>query len=403
MLKVALKLSKNKEVILIKEGELFLKGLNKKNFEAALIKNIKEKLKSLGEFKIVKAQSTIAVIPEENFNFNLAIEKISSIFGIASFSIALSVEKNFEAILNASKKHLKDVLKNHKSFKVVAKRSDKNFEFSSMELCKKLGEFLLNEFKNLTVKLNEPEVVVYLEIRDSFAYLYYKKIQGAKGMPVGTAGDAILLLSGGIDSPVAAFMMAKRGLKLRAVHFESPPYTGQRALKKVEDLLLTLEKWTGKIPLHIVNITKLQQEIKKNCPENLLTIILRRCMLKITQNIAENLNQNFNCSIKAIVTGESLAQVASQTLGALGCIENAASMPILRPLIGMDKDEIVKIAKKIKTYEISILPFEDCCTVFTPRHPATHPKMEKILEGEAKLDSEELIARALESVEMVRV
>ncbi len=392
---MALKLSKNKEVILIKEGELFLKGLNKKNFEAALIKNIKGKLKSLGKFKIVKAQSTIAVIPEENFNFNLAIEKISSIFGIASFSIALAVEKNFEEILRASKEYLKDVLKNHNSFKVVAKRSDKNFEFSSVELCKKLGEFLLNEFENLTVKLNEPEVVVHLEIRDSFAYLYYKKFQGAKGMPVGTAGDAILLLSGGIDSPVAAFMMAKRGLKLRAVHFESPPYTGQRALKKVEDLLLTLEKWTGKIPLHLVNITTLQQEIKKNCPENVLTIILRRSMLKITQNIAENLNKNFNCSIKAIVTGESLAQVASQTLGALSCIEKAASMPILRPLIGMDKDEIVKIAKKIKTYEISILPFEDCCTVFTPKHPKTNPNLEHILKQEENLNLNLLLKEAI--------
>ena len=389
-----------KEVILIKEGEIFLKGLNKKTFEAILIRNIKTSLKNLGQFTILKEQSTITIVPEENFNLDLAIKKISRVFGIACFSRALTVKKNFEEIKKSCKEYLKKELEIKKSFKVSAKRSDKSFQLSSPSICEKLGEFLLEEFKNLHVDLKNPEINVSVEIRDSFSYIHHKTIKGAGGVPVKSAGDAMLLLSGGIDSPVAGWMMAKRGLKICATHFISPPYTGERALKKVKDLVLILEEWTGKIPLFIVNTTKLQEEIKKNCPGNLLTIILRRAMLKIAEKISLNQKENNNKNIKALITGESLSQVASQTIAAIDCTNKATSMPILRPLIGMDKDEIVEIAKKINSFKTSILPYEDCCSIFSPKHPKTNPKLYEILNAEKKINLEELIDFSVKNAEL---
>lgn len=387
-----------KEVILIKEGEIFLKGLNKKNFEAILISNIKKKLKQFGEFKIFKQQSTITVIGSQNFKIDLAINKIKKIFGIASFSRAAISSKNFEDVKKIAKQYLYFILKNCKTFKVAAKRSDKQFFMSSPEICCKVGDFLLKEFENLNVDLNNPEVVVNIEVRDDYVYIYSLKHEGAKGFPVGSNGEAVLLLSGGIDSPVAGWMMNKRGLKLKAVHFVSPPYTGNLALKKVYDIISKLQQWGDTIPLYVANITKLQEEIKKNCPENILTVILRRAMIRIAQELAlkESLN---NLNSTALITGESLAQVASQTLSAINCTDSVSTIPILRPLIGLDKEEIVKIAKKINTFDISTLPYEDCCTVFTPKHPKTNPKLFEIEKAEQNLNLNDFITYIVNNIQ----
>ena len=381
-----------KEVILIKEGEIFLKGLNKKNFEAILINNIKKALKEIGHFKVLKQQSTITIVPlSEEFSLDIAVKKIAKVFGISSYERALVVEKDFEKIKNACKNYLKDELEIKKSFKVVAKRSDKSFFLSSPSICAKVGEFLLDEFKNLHVDLNNPDVVVNVEVRDIYVYIYGKVEKGAGGVPVNSAGKGMLLLSGGIDSPVAGWMMAKRGLGLKAIHFVSPPYTGERALKKVEDLVLILKEWVGIIPFFIANTTKLQEEIKKNCPKDLLTIILRRCMIKIAQGVIKREEEKGYKPSGSLITGESLSQVASQTLGGICCTNFVSSIPILRPLIGMDKEEIVAIAKRIGSYEISILPYEDCCSIFSPKHPKTNPKLFEVEKAEKNLNLKELI------------
>ena len=386
-----------KEVILVKEGEIFLKGLNKKNFEAILVSNIKKSLKDVGNFKILKQQSTITIVPEsKGFSLDLAVKKIAKVFGIASFERALVVEKDFEKIKTACKNYLKDELETKKSFKVAAKRSDKNFFLSSPSICAKIGEFLLDEFKNLHVDLNCPDVVVNIEVRDTYAYIYGTAEKGAGGVPVNSAGEGMLLLSGGIDSPVAGWMMAKRGLRLKAIHFISPPYTGERALKKVEDLVLILKEWAGIVPFFIANTTKLQEEIKKNCPQDLLTVILRRCMIKIAIGVIKREEEKGYKKSGALITGESLSQVASQTLGGISCTNFVSSIPILRPLIGMDKEEIVSIARKIGSYETSILPYEDCCSIFSPKHPKTNPKLFEIEKAEKNLNLEELIDAVVE-------
>lgn len=386
-----------KEAILVKEGEIFLKGLNKKKFESTLIKNIKSAIKDLGEFTILKEQSTITIIPSKDIDLDFVLDKISKVFGISVFSKALIVEKDFEIIKNSCIKYLEKNLKNSKNFKVISKRSDKNFPLSSQSICCEIGEFILSNFKHLSVNLHNPEISIYIEIRDSFSYIYSKPFKGAGGIPVNNKEKALLLLSGGIDSPVAAWMISKRGISLSAVHFISPPYTGARALKKVEDLILILKEWNLKIPLYIVNTTKLQEEIKKNCPQNLLTIVLRRAMIKIAQKIAIEEKEKGNVEIKALVTGESLSQVASQTLSAIACTNSVSSIPILRPLIGMDKEEIVTLAKKIGSFNTSILPYEDCCSVFSPKHPKTNPKLFEIENAEKNLNLEEIIDFCLEN------
>ena len=380
-----------KEVVLIKQGEMFLKGLNKKNFETILIKNIKEKLKDLKNLKFLKEQSTITIFPESQKDLNIVLKKIPFVFGIACFMKALILEKDFEKIKLSAKTYLKDTLKNCKTFKVYAKRADKKFCLSSLQICQKLGEFLLGEFNHLKVCLKNPEVVVYVEIRDNYSYLYCNKQQGAKGMPVKSAGHAMLLLSGGIDSPVAGWMMAKRGLQLSAIHFVSPPYTSERALEKVKSLTLKLEAFVGKIKLFVVNITAIEEHLKKNCKESFLTVVLRRIMIKMAQEIVFNENEKLNLKINSLITGESLAQVASQTVEAINCTNSCSKIPIFRPLIGMDKEEIVKIAKKIDTFAISILPYEDCCTIFTPKHPKTNTTLFQLQEVEKNLNLENLI------------
>ncbi len=379
-----------KEIILIKNGELALKGLNRCTFEDIMIKNIKRRLKDLGKVEIRKAQSTIYIEPkEENYDFEEALERVSLIFGIAAFSRACVCEKNMDDILSKAPIYLENTLKSIKTFKVEAKRSDKKFPLKSPEICRELGGVLLSKFPHLSVDVHNPDIVVNVEIRDFSAYIRAEQIQGAGGLPVGTAGTASILISGGIDSPVAAWTMAKRGLRLNAIHFASPPYTSARAEMKVKTLLSKVARYSGSINLAIVPFTEIQDEIAKNCPEDYFTLIMRRMMMRISEKIANSTGS------LALITGESLGQVASQTLPALVTTDNVTNIPVLRPLIGMDKEEIISISRKIDAFETSILPYEDCCTVFTPKHPKTRPTVELCEKAEQGLDIERLIETAI--------
>lgn len=379
------------EIILIKNGELALKGLNRKSFEETLAKNIKKSLSSLGcgEIKVSRAQSAMYVRPPKEIDIEDAVECISKVFGIASLSRAAEVEKDMSVILPSICEYLRSELENAQTFKVNAKRADKKFPLKSPEICAAAGEYILEHFNNLSVDVHNPDVIVTVEIRDSAAYIHKQPIKGAGGLPVGTGGRACVMISGGIDSPVASWMMAKRGLELSAVNFASPPYTSRRAEDKVKDLLGKVSEWSGDIRLHIVPFTEIQEAIRDYCPDDLLTVIMRRYMIKIAQIIAQK------DGALALISGESVGQVASQTLRALECTDAAANMPILRPVIGMDKEEIVSIARKIDTFDISILPFEDCCTVFTPKHPKTKPVLEKIIEAEKALEDDKINVSAM--------
>lgn len=379
-----------KEIILIKNGELALKGLNRCNFEDILIKNMKRRLRELGEFTIRKAQSTIYFEPQsEDFDFEEALERVSRIFGIAAFSRACVCEKSIEDIVSKSVVYLKDSLENAKTFKVEAKRADKRFPLTSPEICRELGGVLLKNFPHLKVDVHNPDKTVFVEIRDYNAYVRAEQIPGAGGLPVGTAGLSSILISGGIDSPVAAWTMAKRGLRLNAIHFASPPYTSPRAEMKVRTLLSKVAKYSGCINLAIVPFTEIQDQIAEHCPEDYFTLIMRRMMMRISERIANDTKS------LALITGESLGQVASQTLPALVTTDSVVNMPVLRPLIGMDKEEIVRISRHIDTFETSILPYEDCCTIFTPKHPKTRPTLELCEAAEKNLDIEALIEKAI--------
>ncbi len=378
------------EVILIKNGELALKGLNRRTFENILMKNMRYRLADLGRFTFTPAQSTIKIEGGDGADLEQAVDRLTRVFGIAGFSRALKLPKDFALVLAHSGEYLKEQLLLAETFKVNARRSDKRFPLNSPQICEQLGERLLDEFPHLTVDVHEPDVIVNVEVRDEDIFVHANQIKGAGGMPVGTNGNATQLLSGGIDSPVAGWMMAKRGLELCAVHFASPPYTSERAEQKVHDLLKKVARYSGRIRLYVVPFTEIQERIRETCAEDLFTIIMRRLMVKCAQKIA----RREDCG--ALITGESLGQVASQTMGAMACTEDAADMLVFRPLIGMDKDEIIKIANKIETFDISILPFEDCCTVFTPKHPRTRPKLPDVIAEEQKLPCDELIARAVE-------
>ena len=380
-----------KELILIKNGELVLKGLNRNTFEDTLVRNIRKKLNSLGNFQILRAQSTIYVEPlDDDFDMDIAISKVKKIFGIAAFSRACVCEKDMNDILEKSVEYFKDTLSDVKTFKVEAKRADKKFPFTSPQICAKLGEKLLESFNNLRVDVHNPDVTVMVEIRDFGAYVHSDQMQGAGGLPVGTAGRAAILISGGIDSPVAAYTMAKRGLELNAIHFASPPYTSPRAELKVRQLLEKVAEYSGTIRFAVVPFTEIQQQIAEKCNEDYFTLIMRRMMMRISEKLAEQRN------CLALITGESLGQVASQTLPAIAVTESVINMPTLRPLIGMDKEEIVAISRKIDTFEISIQPYEDCCTVFTPKHPKTRPTIQQCIDAEAPLDIDTLVNNAVE-------
>lgn len=381
-----------KEIILIKNGELALKGLNRSTFEDILIKNIRKRIKSLGEFEYRKEQSTISVVPMEDYmDMDEVSDRISRVFGIAAYSRALQVEKDMDVILDNAPDYLSEQLRDARTFKVEGKRADKKFPLKSPEISAEVGGAILSKFPHLKVDVKKPDILVTIEIREKFAFIRGNQTKGAGGMPTGTAGKSAILISGGIDSPVAAYMMAKRGLVLNAIHFASPPYTSPQSEEKVHNLLRQVSKYSGNICLFTVGFTEIQEEIRDKCPEDLFTLIMRRFMMRISQRIAEK----EEC--KALITGESLGQVASQTLNALACTDAVVSMPVFRPLIGLDKDEIIKVSRKIDTFDISIEPYEDCCTVFTPKHPKTKPQISIIENAEKALDVEGLVERAIEN------
>ena len=383
-----------KEIILIKNGEIALKGLNRGTFEDVLIKNIKRRLSPYMRADIKKSQSTIMIEPVgEDADMDSAVEALKRVFGIAGFSRAAACEKDMEVIKSTAVEYLKTSFESIKTFKVEAKRSDKAFPLNSPQICNELGGEILSNYPFLRVDVHNPDLVVNVEIRDKYAFIHGNQIKGAGGMPTGTSGRAAVMISGGIDSPVAAWTMAKRGLVLDAIHFASPPYTSKRAEQKVHELLGRVSKYSGTISLLVVPFTEIQEHIKDDCPEELFTIIMRRMMMRIAVNLAKQQG----CG--AIITGESLAQVASQTLWALGCTDAVATMPVFRPLIGTDKNEIVEISRKIDTFDISIQPYEDCCTVFTPKHPKLRPSPEEVEAAEAALDMDGLIKRTVAGVE----
>ncbi len=383
-----------KEIILIKDGELSLKGLNRRSFEDKMVATIRRRLKSLGKVTVERAQSTIYIKPQDDdFDFAEALDRMGRIFGIAAFSRACVCDKNMEDILSKAPVYLADTLRNIKTFKVEAKRADKAFSLKSPEICREVGGAILRAFPHLRVDVHNPDEVITVEVRDYAAYIRGGQIKGAGGLPVGTAGRAQVLISGGIDSPVAAYTMAKRGLVLNAIHFASPPYTSIRAEQKVRDLLGRVARYSGVIKLAIVPFAEIQEEIGKHCPEDYFTLVMRRMMMRIACRVSEA------DGCLGLVTGESLGQVASQTLPAIAATDEVCTMPVLRPLIGMDKEEIIAISKKIDAFDISILPYEDCCTVFTPKHPHTKPKKGQCEEAEKNLDIEPLIERAIAGIE----
>lgn len=382
------------EVILIKNGELALKGLNRMTFEDMLIKNLKHRLWRMGEISVKKAQSTIYIEPKsDDYPFKDALKAMKQVFGIAAFTRAARVEKNIDEILSVAPEYLAERLKNAKTFKVESKRADKSFPLTSPEISRELGGAILQKYPHLCVDVHNPDEVVNVEIRDYGAYIHGQQLKGAGGMPVGSAGRAQVLISGGIDSPVAAYMMAKRGVELNAVHFASPPYTSPRAEQKVMKLLKKVSCYSGAIRVGVVPFTEIQELIGEKCQEEYFTLIMRRFMMRI----AERLARKRNCL--ALVTGESVGQVASQTMHALAVTDAVVNMPVFRPVIGMDKEEIIRISRKIDTFTTSIEPYEDCCTVFTPKHPRTRPAIAAVEEAESMLNIEELVEKAVEGTE----
>lgn len=384
-----------KEIILIKVGEIALKGLNRRTFEDVLIKNLKHRIRDLGKFNVSVAQSTIYIEPvSDDIDLDDVCERVSQVFGIVAFSRALVCEKSMEDILSQAPDYLYDELMGAKTFKVESKRSDKKFPLKSPEISATVGGKILEHFPHLKVDVKNPEITVTVEIRDFGAYVRCKTLRGQGGIPVGTGGNAAILISGGIDSPVAAYMMAKRGIKLTAIHFASPPYTSERAHLKVEKLLKLVSRYSGSMNMYTVPFTAIQEAIRDKCPEELFTIIMRRLMMIISEKIAKD----NDCT--ALITGESLGQVASQTIHAMSCTDEAADMLVFRPLIGMDKEEIIRISRKIGTFETSIEPYEDCCTVFTPKHPRTRPVLKFVKQAEEEADLYSLIDDAVKNTRL---
>ena len=387
----------SQEMILVKNGELALKGLNRGVFEDTLMRNIRRRLTGVGKFDIKKSQSTIFVRPIGGADLDEAADRIGRVFGISAYTRALMVDKTIEAIEAAAPAYVREWLAPAKTFKVEAKRSDKAFLLTSPQIAARVGGKLLEAFPHLKVDVTRPEVTVWVEVRDFGAYIHAGQLPGAGGLPVGTGGKAALLISGGIDSPVAAYMMAKRGVELTCVHFASPPYTSERAEQKVIALLEQVSRFAGPLTLCIVPFTEIQEQIRDLCPEDMFTVTMRRMMMRIAERIA----LREECG--ALVTGESVAQVASQTIPALMCTEAVTTLPVLRPVIGMDKEEIITIARRIGTFETSILPYEDCCTVFTPKHPRTRPSIEMAEKAEQALPIEPLIEKAMGNLRWMKV
>ena len=386
------------EMILLKLGEMVLKGLNRRSFEDKLQANLHRRLHPFGQFRVYTRQSTTYVEPMNGeCDVQGAFEAIKKVFGIVGVSLAMPCEKDKDAILNTAKEFLDDKLRSARTFKVETKRADKTFPMNSIQLSQYVGGELHEAYDNLEVDVHNPELTVHVEVRDYAAYVHADAEPGAGGLPVGINGRAVSLLSGGIDSPVSSYMIAKRGVALDMVHFFSYPYTSPEAKEKVIELARLLTPYCGRLTLHIVPFTAIQEELRRSCPEELFTVVMRRFMMRIAQEVAKR------CGAKALVTGECLGQVASQTMEAMACTGAVVDLPILRPCIGMDKEEIVQISRKIGTYETSILPYEDCCTVFTPRHPRLRPTVGEMQYAEEKLDIDALVAEAVAGIERVQL
>ncbi len=387
-----------KEILLCKCGEIVLKGANRRFFEETLCKNIRFRARHFGRFEVTSTQSTVVIEPlEESADMDGLFEAVSRVFGIVGISRCAVCEKDMDSIAHTVREYVPPFLSGKKTFKVEAKRSDKTFPLNSPAIAAEIGGVVLGLCPGLRVDVRNPEVVLHVEIREYGAYIHAGQFKGAGGMPVGTNGRALLLLSGGIDSPVAGYMIAKRGVQLEAVHFESFPYTSERAKEKVLELAGIVAQYAGSFNVHVVSLTRIQEELVKNCQEDYFTLVLRRYMMAIADRMAHSLG----CG--GLITGESLGQVASQTMQALGVTDPVATLPVFRPCIGMDKEEIIQVARRIGTFETSIQPYEDCCTVFTPRHPRTRPELSRVLEQQNRLDFDALVQEALDGVQTVRV
>ena len=386
------------DIILLKQGEIVLKGLNKKYFEQRLAANAARRVKPYGQFHIYTIQSTIYVEPQsDDCDMDGAFEALKTVFGVVALTRAAACEKSAEAIAAKAIDYLGGAMRAAKSFKVETRRSDKSFPMTSIQLSQYVGGELAEAFPDTAVDVHDPELTVHVEVRDLAAYVHSAPVPGAGGMPVGSNGSAVTLLSGGIDSPVSSYMIAKRGVRLIPLHFWAFPYTGVAAKEKVVALAQQLTAWCGRMRLCVVPFTHIQEEIRDKCPEEYFTIIMRRFMMRIADRIA----RDNGCG--ALVTGENLGQVASQTMAAMGVTQAVTTLPVLRPLIGFDKEEIIRLARRIGTFETSILPYEDCCTVFTPRHPALKPAPDKIEEAERALDVEALVEEAVMGVEHIKL
>ena len=390
---------KMKEIILVKYGEIILKGGNRPKFEKVLMENIRNAVRNIDRIKMSIMQATIYIEPENPENLDLICERLSLIFGIVSITKAGVLDKNVESIREGAYEYCKKDLLPGKKFKVEAKRADKRFPLTSVELSIDVGGYLDDKIEGITCDVHNPDVTVKIEVRDynAFVYCSENKLSGQGGMPIGTGSKATLLLSGGIDSPVAGHMMAKRGIEIDAINFFSFPYTSERAKEKVIELASILAKYTSKIDLYIVPFTEIQLAIRDNCPQEHMTLIMRRFMMKLSEKIA------YKNGSAALITGESAGQVASQTLAALNVTNSVVKMPVLRPLIGMDKKEIVERSHDIGTFETSILPYEDCCTVFTPKHPRTRPVLKYVEKAQNELNCDEMIERAIANVKVTQI
>ena len=387
-----------KEIFLLKLGEIVLKGANKRQFENRLRQNVRRRMKAYGNFDVYIMQSTVYVEPmDDECDVDGAWEACATIFGVVSLCRCRPCEKNLDAIFETVEAYLGDDLDCARSFKVESKRSDKRFPLTSIQLSQEIGGRLAEAHPTVAVDVHKPDYTVYVEVRDLAAYVHGPAVPGAGGLPTGVGGRAMCLLSGGIDSPVAAYMMAKRGLEIEAVHFFSYPYTSQLAKDKVIELARLVSRYCGKMTVNVVGFTEIQEAIRDNCPEEFFTLIMRRFMMEISARIAKW----DGCG--ALITGENLGQVASQTMEAMTVTGAVVDIPIFMPLVGMDKEEIVAISRKIGTFETAILPYEDCCTVFTPKHPKTKPTLAQLINAEKNLDREALIQRALENIEKIKV
>ncbi len=387
-----------RDIILLKQGEIVLKGLNKRYFETKLFQNVKRRLAPLGDFDVHCLQSTVYVEPRDDAaDLDAAAEAMTKVFGVAAVVRAAGCDKTPEAMAAKAVEYMADAMRSARSFKVETKRADKSFPMTSIQISQYVGGELAEAFPATAVDVHDPELTVHVEVRETQAYIHGSPMPGAGGLPVGCGGTAVTLLSGGIDSPVSTWMIAKRGVHMIPVHFFSFPYTSELAKQKVLDLAKVLTDYCGRMTVEVVPFTHIQTEIRDKCPEEYFTLIMRRFMMRISQAIADR------NGAKALVTGENLGQVASQTMEALSCTEAVCRSPVLRPLIGFDKEEIVRLSRKIGTFELSTLPYEDCCTVFTPRHPRTKPRVEAVEEAEAVLDIDALVREALDNIERIRI